>query len=39
MEYYIAQNQHTTAACKQMDLKNNTEKTKTQEPIYYIIPV
>ena len=38
MEYYIAQNQHTTAACKQTDL-NNTEKMKTQEPIYYIIPV
>lgn len=38
MEHYMAQNQHTIAACRQMDVKNNVEKMKTQELIYYMIP-
>lgn len=29
IKYYIAQNQHTTATCKLISLKNNVEKMKT----------
>lgn len=35
MKYDTAQNQHSTATSKQMNLKNNVEKTK--DPREYIV--